>query len=433
MAEALLTERTEWHRIGTLVVALIGLFFCYRLFLTSATVGISRLYSTAAIIQSRVEPSDEAVRLTPNDPEAHYTRALTLINMERLPDAVAELREATRLRPHHYYEWLDLGVTLDRLGDQAGAETALRNSIALAPAFAQPHWQLGNMLFRNAQYPEAFDQLRRGASSSPNLTQDLFRLAWVAGGEDIPTFLSIAQPITKTTHFEAAKFLASQGKGDAALAQLHEAGEATNDQERSLLKQSVQLLLSSGQFFAAFEAWKLAHPEAAKNVKNEQIVNGDFLDSIPLADAEFGWQLLPSSARVLTIDMRGPTEDGRSLRIEFAGDNAPSTTVARQLVLLQPDMRYSLSFMAKAGELVTGGPPVIVVLGNSSNGSSPKILGQSAALALGTTEWTRYAFEFTTDSTGQVLINIQRQPCSEVPCPVFGKLWLGKFSLTRAG
>src|SRR5207244_248476 len=88
-------------------IALLGLIGCYRLIQDSAHAGASRLFSFTAIIQSRLDAADLAVRLAPSDPEAHYTRALALVNSDRLSDAVAEFQQATRLRPHHYYEWLD--------------------------------------------------------------------------------------------------------------------------------------------------------------------------------------------------------------------------------------------------------------------------------------------------------------------------------------
>src|SRR2546429_1535082 len=123
------------------VIALVGLFACYRLARDSAANGTSRFLSFLSIIESTVEPSDMAVKIAPADPEAHYTRALSLINLDHLNEAVGELREAIRLRPYHYYEWLDLGVTLDRLGDQEGAARALTQAVQLAPFFAQPRWQ----------------------------------------------------------------------------------------------------------------------------------------------------------------------------------------------------------------------------------------------------------------------------------------------------
>src|SRR6266480_328790 len=172
--------RMRLRLILRLALALLGLFCCYRLIVGSAKVGYSRLLSTLSIVQSGIEPANAAVRLTPNDPEAHYTLALALINYERLPEAVVELRQAIRLRPYHYYEWLDLGLTLDRLNDQEGALAALKESIRLAPSFAQPHWQLGSFYYRQGRYQEAFADLRLGAKSNPNLSEALLALAWVA-------------------------------------------------------------------------------------------------------------------------------------------------------------------------------------------------------------------------------------------------------------
>src|SRR5436190_6925826 len=118
-----------WRQVVRFALALLGLFCCYRFIAGAATAGVSRLLSTTAILQSSVGPAATAVRLTPRDPEAHYTLALSLVNADRLGDAVLELQQATQLRPHHYYEWLDLGVTLDRLGEQTAAIAALKESI----------------------------------------------------------------------------------------------------------------------------------------------------------------------------------------------------------------------------------------------------------------------------------------------------------------
>src|SRR5437879_1802970 len=109
--EVKVKRNVGWRDIARLFCAVLALFACYFLIRDSGRNGVSRFLSMLAIIQSRVEPADEAVIVTPTDPEAHYTRALSLVNAQRLEEALAELREATRLRPHHYYQWLDLGVT----------------------------------------------------------------------------------------------------------------------------------------------------------------------------------------------------------------------------------------------------------------------------------------------------------------------------------
>jgi hypothetical protein len=87
--------------------------------------------------------------------------------------------------------------------------------------------------------------------------------------------------------------------------------------------------------------------------------------------------------------------------------------------------------MAKAEDLVSGGPPVILAL--TAAGNTTKILGQSEPLAPGTREWTAHKVDFTTDENASaVVIALQRLACNQSACPVFGKLWLSDFYLTKA-
>ncbi len=180
-------RRVGWRELLRVFLAVLGLICCVFLIKDSARSGLSRLFSFISIIQSRLDAADAAVSLTPSDPEAHYTRALTLVNLKRLREAIGELQETTQLRPHHYYEWLDLGVTLDQLGDQTGAAATLGESARLAPYFAQPHWQLGNLLYRQGRFQEAFAELRLGARSNPNLLEGMLDLAWAAADGDAGT------------------------------------------------------------------------------------------------------------------------------------------------------------------------------------------------------------------------------------------------------
>src|ERR1044071_4091178 len=126
------SRRRIWSLIARFLLPILIWYACYHLIVQSATNGTSRFFSMLSIIEARIEPANQAVRLSPADPEAHYTRALALVNGQRLEEAIAELRTTTQLRPSHYYEWLDLGVTLDRVGDQSSAITALKESVRLA-------------------------------------------------------------------------------------------------------------------------------------------------------------------------------------------------------------------------------------------------------------------------------------------------------------
>jgi hypothetical protein len=421
-------KRLNLNDLLRIVLDLLVILVATFLIRDSIHTGTSRFFSMLAIIQSSVIPANRAVIIAPSDPEAHYTRGLALLNDQKLDEALVELREATRLRPYHYYEWLDLGLTLDRLGDLSGAEKAMRRSIALAPSFAQPHWQLGNMLFRSERYPEAFDELRQGATSNPNLAQGLFRLAWLYAKGDVSVFLAVIRPGSQQEHIDAGLFLATQAKGQAAAAEVRQAGEPDTEEQRGLLRQTITQLLSTKDYDAAFDVWRLTHPRHSSAVPG-RIVNGDFTEAVLRDDPGFGWQLQDVANASFSISVESPSAGKRSLCIDFSGADAPSATLLSQTVLVQPGKHYSLSFMAKARDLITGGSPMVTVL--TKAGDADKILVQSPQLSAETTDWIPYHAEFWTDDMTRVVsVILQRRQCSQAPCPVFGKLWLSQFELS---
>lgn len=425
-------KKFGWRFVLRLACSVVAISLCYRLSVDSAAFGESRLFSTLSIIQSRVEPSDSAVRLTPNDPEAHYTRALALVNFERLPEAVAELNVALRLRPHHYYQWLDLGVTLDRLGDQTGATGALRESIRLAPFFAQPRWQLGNLLYRQGRFQEAFEQLRLGAASNPRLIANVIEMAWVASAGKNEVLESLVQPRSQRSHLELAAVMVREGMAQDAVRQLEEAGNASDKEAIDLSRQIVSQLLANERFTEAYAAWAINHVGAGVHGNPaERFVNGDFHDPVMQDDPGFGWQLPPVPSVSRSIDPAGPVPNARSIRIEYSGESPPGNRVISELLLVQPSTRYTVSFMARTDRLVSGGPPVIVIV--DARSKAPKVLGQSNAFPSNTSGWTNYSMEFFTEADiHAVNVGLQRLACKETPCPIFGNLWLAKFALARS-
>lgn len=414
------------------MVALLGVLICYQLMIDSATNGYSRLLITLAMIQPGTNAADRAVRLTPNDPEAHYSRALSLVNLGRLSEASDELKQAVRSRPHHYYEWLDLGVTLDSLGDQEGAIAALNESVRLAPAFAQPRWQLGSLFFRQAKYEEAFAELRLAAKSNPNLFSAMLDLAWIAADGDVARMEVLIKLESSQNHLALANFLAKHEKSADAARHVREAGEPADDQGRSLLHQTITQLLATRQFSDAYVAWAATHGSVTGNGAKGpgQILNGDFVDPIPQNDPGFGWQLSPSPNVAASIDPAGPAADSRSVCFKLSGESAPGTQILSQLILVQPKTSYSVSFVTRTEEIVTGGPLVVSILDPS--GQPATVLGQTTPLPTGTSEWKVSKVEFSSgDQTAAIVISLQRLNCSQSPCPIFGRIWLSRFSLSK--
>src|SRR5215831_1208711 len=300
------------------VTAIVVLALCRALFIDAAKSGVSRLFSALAIAQSDVGPADMAVGLSPSDPEAHYTRGVMLSNADRLTEAVAELRLATRLRPHHYYEWLDLGVTLERQGDQDSSLAALRESIRLAPSFAQPRWQLGNFLFRQGVYQQAFDELRRAAHTDPNLFEQTLELGWLAANGDVATFEALTQPDTTKSRIALGRFLAVKEKWAEAAQVAAAAGDPEDDWDRTLLRQTITRLIAAQQFPEAFKVWSATH--SSGRATQGGFLNGDFSEPIARDDPGFGWQLESEQNVSPAIDPVGPAPSARSLLLTFSGD-----------------------------------------------------------------------------------------------------------------
>ena len=99
-----------------------------------------------------------------------------------------------------------------------------------------------------------------------------------------------------------------------------------------------------------------------------------------------------------------------------------------QTIEITPDQRYRLSFSVKTKDLVSGGPPRIVVLDAKSN----QILGKSEAFPATTDSWQQMKVEFKTPATAEAaVIRLTRDSCASAPCPIFGVIWLDEFSLEK--
>jgi tetratricopeptide (TPR) repeat protein len=413
--------------IARFAIAAIVMFLCFRLSIDAARTGSSRLYSLFAIISSNLDAADSATRLSPGDPEAHYTRGLTLVNLQRLSEAVIELREAVRLRPHHYYEWLDLGVTLDRVGDQQGALAAFQQSVTLAPTFAQPRWQLGNLLFRQGQYEKAFNELRLAVKSDQTLFETMMQLGWAAANEDVPTLEGLLQPGTTEHHLRLARFLARRHQATAAVAQVLAAGEAQSHAEIGILGDVINELIKSKDYSEAHAAWIATHKTVSER---DHVLNGDFMSPISQTETGFNWQLPVVANLSAAIDPMGPVANTRSIKLQFSGEVPQAGPLLSQLVLLEPDNRYTLTFMARTLDLVSGAPPVIDVV--TAGRDVPATLGHLDRPISNSAAWEPYRIDFTTaDKDSAVVISLHRIRCNQTPCPIFGKLWLSEFKINK--
>lgn len=408
------------------IVALFGLVFCLFCLWTAGQIGLSRLSSIYAANAGQLEAADTATRLTPSDPEAHLIRAALLKADNRFDEAIHEYEQAAALRARDYVLWLEVGLARDQAEDEGGAIEAFKEAVALAPDYAEPHWQLGNALLRSGRMDEAFQEMRRAAQSNQTLLPQLIDLAWNIYQADVSSVEQAVQPQNPPARLALARFAARHGKALEGARIFRTVENLSEEDRREFLKE----LLSAKQFKIAYEVW-LTIPGRSASHSTSGFTDGGFEEQIDLEDQGFGWQIARNLASVrASLDRAEPHHGGSSLRLDLSGDPPPAAPLISQLILVEPGARYRLRFAARTEELVTGGLPLITI--TDSSGTDAQLLAHSDPLQPKTAPWQDYTLEFAAgQGTRAVLITLQRQSCTSSPCPVFGSLWLDDFSIEK--
>jgi hypothetical protein len=272
---------------------------------------------------------------------------------------------------------------------------------------------------RQRRFEEAFTDLRQAAASNPAFIPNLIDLAWGISGGDVKTAERLAQINDGETRAAFAGFLAKKGKPREAAEQL----ALTGDVSEQTRKQIVRDLISAKAFSEAYNLWK----KNKSGYERATIYDGGFEGPLEFDEFGFGWRLPRSTQGVkLAADTNQPHSGARSLLNEFQGDSSPDSSIVSQLIVVEPSRRYQVNFATRTRGLVTGGLPVVVL----SDAESSKRLGESSALRPDMTDWRTLSFEFQTDpGTKAVVLSVQRQACTTLPCPIFGSVWLDSFSM----
>lgn len=383
--------------------------------------GLASLLTAYAARSNQLEAANSAVGLGSGDPEVHYVRATLLEPGGDLPGAIAEYRQAAFGRPQDYVLWLGLARASELNGDTASAIAAARHALPLAPDYAQPHYQLGNIFLRAGQRDEAFKELRLAGASNPTLMPGIIDLAWRLSGGNVEFVTQAMDPKTPAAYQALGQYFREHKQPGPAIAMYSAAGAKAAEDRRLYLWELVTLK----QFKDAANLWAVdRQPAVAPGV----MIDPGFEKESNLRDPGFGWRLGERDTGFhLSLDSTNPREGRASLKVEFAGGSDPLSPLLSELVLVEPGSHYQLRFAARSEGIVSGGLPLIVLIDADAN----KILGQSDRFPT-SGPWSEYTIDFdTSQSASAILITLQRQPCGSTSCPIFGRLWLDAFSLRK--
>ena len=365
--------------------------------------------------------ADVAMQLAPADPVASWLRASADV---ATPDA--QLYEnAVRLSPFDYRWRIELARAYDQ-GDRAlEAEREFKKAIDLAPTYAYPHWQLGNFYLRQGRTDDAFAELKKAAMNNHTYREQVFSLAWDYFDKD-PRKVEQLAPDAPDARAGLALFFAARGKAADSL----RVWNLLSDNEKAAIPQFANLMAQglysqrcfpqSLEFFRQLGIDTDAQPGAVTNPGFERTI-------LPAEESPFGWQITRSEPKVdITADGSTKHSGSRSLRVAFRNYPKAEFYNIFQIIAVEPNKSYRLTFWVLTENLKTSGTPLLQVM----NANDDKLLAASKPFSTGSTEWQQYSISVKTpENCSGLRIQTARVPCGE-QCPIVGTFWYDDFELT---
>jgi tetratricopeptide (TPR) repeat protein len=372
-----------------------------------------------------------ATWLSPADPELRNARALWLHGQRQYSEEREELEQVIALRPRDHVAWLRFGDACWANGEEDMALHAYQRAITLAPYYAQPHWKLGNFLRQLKLNSPAFAEIRQAVASDPAKLDDALDAAWQAYAGDSAQVVQAIGPQTPKEKLVVARYLLRQGAYDESVKLWQPLMSELTPTELDELDKLTADLIAAKRFAPAYQVWSALHrPADGAGPNGNLISNGGFEERLAFNETGFGWKLISRDEPLISVavDPDTPHAGTRSLFVNFDGTARTSIVVLAQLVPVEPDGYYQLSYAVRSRDITTGGPPVIRV----RDAADDRVLAEAKPMPKTTDGWQVFSLELTVEETTQtVSVNLERQNCSSGPCPILGRLWLDDLALRK--
>jgi hypothetical protein len=382
-----------------------------------------------------------AVAYFPQAPSLHARLAAKLIETQIDPTqdheqtaALADrhVRQAIHLAPYQFEPYVLRAVVAEWQDDLAGAETALRQALQLAPHRLSVRWRLGNLQVRTGKLTEAAAVFQQVVRADEAYLPEALSLLWQAGEGQLPLLLTLAGEDPGRT-LALANFLAQQEQYEAA-AELYAGLMATPTAAGALNSSSQQRgelltrLLKAGRIELAAKLW-------ARLFAQEQpwgagtIWNGGFERPQQLGLTQFDWNFSLNPRVRVGISADQAYQGQHALKLVYLGkETTRLEQEVQQLVLLEAGRSYRLDCLVKTAQLqAPDGPQVAVLLA-----ADKTILAASPVIANGTQDWQPLRVEFTAPPGGltPALITLRQTPKFSYTEPTHGTVWFDDFHLS---
>ncbi|HJZ79386.1 MAG TPA: carbohydrate binding domain-containing protein [Pyrinomonadaceae bacterium] len=410
--DTLKSVRRSFGIAGAIIMCAIGIK-------QTAQIGLGRALTAAGSIGSL----DRAIRISPYDPQGYKERARLRLARGEYELAIADLRQANRLRTDDYESWIMLGQSLDHTGDTTRALSAMLEARRLAPGYVSVNWLTGTVLLKAGRRDEAFKEFRAAASRQPTLFSQTIQLAWESYGKDATAVEKAVSPVNLRERIALTEFFLRNGDAAAATVLIKDRSGLTGDDRRQLTK----AFFNAQAFSEAFEMWSESTGERDSDRSGGVVYDGGFENGRFTGDSTFDWSFNHTTATKALYDQSEKRSGNYSLRLDWTGNKSSNQDVLTQVLIVDPQTRYQLNFAVKTLNLVTIAAPNITVY---EVGKEDRRLARSAPLPAGTSNWEAHSVQFTTtEATRAVRVALRLEDCPQESCAIVGSLWLDDFSL----
>jgi Flp pilus assembly protein TadD len=120
----------------------------------------------------------DAVASSPDNPRARLNLGTALLDLNRVDEAIAQLRRALELRPKFPQAMSNLGGALAKKEQFGAAERLIRSALRLDPQLADAHGNLANVLMHRGQRAAAMKHFKRALALAPNKVTHRMNMGW---------------------------------------------------------------------------------------------------------------------------------------------------------------------------------------------------------------------------------------------------------------
>lgn len=382
--------------------------------------GLGNMVSTRAE-EPRI--ADVAVDMAPGDPQSHFAAAVLYDRTFIAADQQRSLNEyetAVALSPNNYILWLEFGKALERNGESARAESALKRALELAPHYAAVQWALGNLEVRNGETEAGFDQIRNAVDGDPQLSSAAAAFAYQYFDGDLDRVRTVTGA---SPHANAALalLLAKKKRYDEASSIWQSVGRSDSDAIIAAGRALVNELISANKFGQAMNVdATLGDPSV---IAQEKINDGGFENSIKLEGASsFEWQIGQGNQPQVLQSTAQPHGGTRSLVLRFSSNDGAGLRSISQVVVVRPNSKYGLSGFYHSDVKSDG-----KIVWQVTDAVSGAIISESILTAA--TGWSPFSVEFRSADVDAVVVKLIVKGCGAAICPISGSLWLDDIDL----